>query len=104
MKVTVDLHDDDFGTVLNCAVRYSLGRTTYLPSLVVNYITPLLPYLSDGTLQCFDQDIVEQQYMPTGYGMECDKKDWMRFHKAVRNERTRRGHELYKSWREDIND
>ena len=30
--------DRDFGTVCGCAVRYSLGRQTYMPSLVQQFI------------------------------------------------------------------
>lgn len=38
--------DDDFGAVLNCAVRYCIGRRTYMPKLVIDYIMPLLSFLS----------------------------------------------------------
>ena len=35
--------DDDFGgAVLNCAVRYALGRMSYMPNLVMDEI--ILPY------------------------------------------------------------
>ena len=97
---TIDLRDDFFGTILNCAVRYSIGRQTYMPGLVIDFITPLLPHLSDKTLWCFDQDVTDAKYYPGGYGASCDEQLWLRFHEAVRAERTRRGHELYKSWRE----
>ena len=87
--------------MLNCAVRYALGRETYMPSLVIGFITPLLPELSDKALWCFDQDITEAEYYG-GYGHpDIDKPGWMRFHAAVRAERTKRGHELYRSWRAD---
>ena len=96
----VDLADDDFGCMLNCAVRYAMGRQTYMPSVVIGFITPLLPYLSDKTIWCFDQDVTEQKYMG-GYGdPHIDEPGWMRFREAVRAERTRRGHTLYKSHRE----
>lgn len=98
-KPKIDLNDDYFGTVLNCAVRYAMGRQTYMPGLVIGFITPLLPHLSDKALWCFDQDITEQRYFG-GYGdPEIDEPDWMRFHESVREERTKRGHELYKDWR-----
>lgn len=48
----IDLSNDDFGAVLNCAVRYTLGRRTYMPGLVIDYIRPLLPFLSSKTLWC----------------------------------------------------
>lgn len=91
---------DVFGTVLNCAVRYACGRRTYMPSLVIDYITPLIPMLSDKTLWCFDQDLTEAKYT-TGYGdPKIDEPGWKRFHAAVREERKKRGHTLYTSWRE----
>lgn len=92
----VELQDDNFGTVLNCAVRYAVGRRTYMPSIVIGYITPLLPQLSSKTLWCFDQDVTDAKYTG-GYGDPCDEKDWLRFLEAVRTERTKRGEELYKS-------
>lgn len=99
-KPAIDLRDDNFGAVLNCAVRYALGRMTYMPHLVTDFITPLLPELSDKTLWCFDHDITERRY-EGGYGdPKIDEPMWMRFHAAVREERRRRGHDLYKSWRE----
>lgn len=95
-KPKINLWDDDFGAVLNCAVRYSIGRQTYMPSLVTDFIAPLLPYLSDRTLRCFDQDLVDAKWT-TGYGDKyIDEPTWLRFHEAVKAERTRRGHELYK--------
>lgn len=98
---TIDLANDEFGAVLNCAVRYAIGRQTYMPSLVIGFITPLLPNLNDNTLGCFDQDITEARWTG-GYGDPfIDEPDWMNFHAAVRKERMSRGHELYKSWRED---
>lgn len=92
--------DDGFGAVLNCAVRYAIGRRTYMPSLVIDFITPLIPQLSSKTLWCFDQDITEQRWCG-GYGdPRIDEPCWMRFHEAVRAERQRRGDKLYVSWRE----
>ena len=43
----IDLTDDDFACILTAAIRYTLGRETYMPMLVTSYIRPLLPYLSD---------------------------------------------------------
>ena len=56
-KPTINLKNDNFGAVLNCAVRYSLGRHTYMPGLVMDFIGPLLPYVSDRTLWCMERDI-----------------------------------------------
>lgn len=96
----IDPADDTFGTLLVCAVRYACSRYTYMPSLVIDYITPLLPSLSDNTLWCFDRDLTVAQHTG-GYGdTRIDEPGWKRFHETVREERKRRGHELYKDWRE----
>lgn len=98
---TIDLADDDFGCVLNCAVRYAIGRQTYMPHLVIDFITPLLPYLNNRTLWCFDQDVTNAKW-EGGYGNpDIDEANWMNFLAAVREERIKRGEEPYKSWRED---
>lgn len=67
--------DDFFGAVLNCAVRYCLGRVSYMPGLVIDYITPMLPRLTKKTLWCFEKDIESCE----NYGMEMDKQKWMEF-------------------------
>lgn len=100
-KPVIDLTDDDFGTVLNCAVRYACGRQTYMPRLVIDFIKPLIPYLSNKTLWCFDQDITEAKYWG-GYGdPDIDEPEWLQFHELVRKERTKRGETLYKTWRQE---
>ncbi len=95
-KLNVDPGSEDFGCVLNCAVRYAIGRQTYMPGVVINFIVPLLPNLSDRTLRVFDQDIVDQRHMG-GYGdKQIDEPLWMRFHELVKHELTKRGCALYK--------
>lgn len=58
-KPMIEPGDDFFGAVLNCAVRYCLGRQTYMPSLVQDFIRPLLPHLSVKTLFVMERDIRE---------------------------------------------
>lgn len=81
-KGMVDPANDDFGAVCNCAVRYCLGRRSYMISLVCGYITPLLPELTDTTLGCFERDIAERKR--TGFfGDSYDYETWGAFYKAV---------------------
>lgn len=86
----IDPRSDDFGAMLNWAVRYSLGRMTYAPSMTIEFITPLLPYLSDKTLRCFDQDIEDQKRYGLGFGMDFDEEAWMKFWDTVKVEMERR--------------
>lgn len=99
-KKTIRVDDKDFGAILNCAVRYACGRQTYMPSLVVGFITPLIPSLDDQTLYAFDQDLTNAKYYG-GYGDEyIDKPLWEKFHKAVQKEEMNRGKKIYVDWRE----
>lgn len=72
---SIDLHDDDFGAVLNCAIRYCIGRRTYMPDLVTSYIKPLLPYLSRKTVKCMWDDVRSAG----SYGDPCDAVTWINF-------------------------
>lgn len=79
-------YSDTFGAVLNCAVRYCIGRQTYMPRLVMDVIRPMLPDLTDKTLAVFEQDIARAD----NYGSEYDEVDWMDFLDSVREEIARR--------------
>ena len=88
--IRVDPTDDDFGAVLNCAVRYAVGRRTYMPHIVIAYIVPLLHSLTDKTLWCFDQDLSST----TNFGdSQVDEPHWREFHQLVKDEIERRKNE-----------
>lgn len=91
-KRMADPSSDHFGAVCNCAVRYCLGRRTYMPSLVCGYITPFLPEMSDNTLDCFERDIAERKRTGFDFGDSCDYETWDAFYKAVCKEIERRKH------------
>lgn len=96
----ISVDDDDLGIIINCAVRYACGRRSYMPSVVIGFITPLLSHLSSRTLYLLDQDLTCAKY-EYGYGdPKIDEPAWLDFRAKVRAERTHRGEELYKDWRE----
>ena len=69
----------DFESILICAVRYAIGRKSYMPSMVIDYITPLLPYLSYWTLGLIVAEIIDHNY-EGGLGDEkIDKPYWIDF-------------------------
>ena len=79
--------DKNFETILLCAVRYAIGRKTYIPSLVIDYITPLLPYLSENTLRLIANEITEHEAYEGGLGDEkIDKPYWLDFLRKTRLE------------------
>ena len=51
----IDPHNDDFGAICNCAVRYAVGRKTYMPGLVIDFITPYLSELTDKRYGAFSE-------------------------------------------------
>lgn len=58
-KIQIQKGDENFGAVLICAVRYCIGRQSYMPELVMDKIMPWIPMLSIQTLRCFERDIEE---------------------------------------------
>ena len=78
--------DHDLETIFICAVRYSIGRQTYMPELVCRYITSLLPALEDNTLNAFVRDIKPGLADPSMLGSEADQKTWINFLNAVLDE------------------
>ncbi len=91
--------NDDFETILICAERYACGRESYMPSLVIDYITPLLPKLSDKTLNVLNADMKRKDEDDTNgfefaqgirhgaWGIDTVQKPlWMKFWEAVKDE------------------
>ena len=77
--MTIEINKN-FETILLCAVRYAIGRKSYIPSLVIDYITPLLPYLSNNTLRLIANEITEYEAYEGGLGDEkIDKPYWIDF-------------------------
>jgi len=57
-RPAVDVKSDSFGLVLCSAVRYSLSYDTYAENTTF-CLSPLLPYLSDGTIRRIRADVKE---------------------------------------------
>lgn len=55
----IDRYDENGGTLLICAVRYALGRYSYMPRLVMSEIAPMLERLSNKTLYVMRRDVAE---------------------------------------------
>lgn len=89
--MTVVEINKDFETILLCAIRYAIGRRTYIPSLVIDYITPLLPYLSDNTLRLIANEITEYEAYEGGLGDEkIDRPYWEQFLRKIKVEMEKR--------------
>lgn len=88
--MTVEI-DKNFETILLCAVRYTIGRKSYMPSMVIDYITPLLPHLSDNILRLIADEIIEYRSYKGGLGDEkIDRPYWEQFLRNIRVEMEKR--------------
>ena len=74
----------DYELILTSAMRYALGRRTYIVGVTVGYIISELPNLSQSCKSVMIRDIEEQESF--GYGDECDKRDWMRLLDKLRSD------------------
>lgn len=108
-KKNEDLYDNDFCDICICAVRYSLGRRTYMPSIVTSYISKHIDKFNDSQLSILERDVNEhgRSYIPVhndfgfttlelgdmsreAYGDDCDFNTWMNFLETIRKELDRR--------------
>lgn len=79
--------DENIQTMLICAERYACGRRTYMPDIVQQTITPLIPYLSLKTLHIMDDDLNPKISWDGYFGdPETDQPGWMRFREEIKKE------------------
>ena len=52
--------DLDFGLIVNSAIRYSMGRKTYMPSTVCDFTLRYMPMLDDKTVEVIIGDITRE--------------------------------------------
>lgn len=90
MKLNLDFDADDLGTLCICAIRYCMGRKTYMPSLVHGIVMPLLPFLSDRDISVMIDDCDFQKKFSL-YGDDIiDKPGWLYWETTLKNEQQRR--------------
>ena len=83
-----------------CAVRYALGRRSYIVKDVTEYMHRKLPFLSDNTLIVLNRDFKENQEYENrmkqdvgAWGELYHKKMWMTLWDEIKQELVRRGRE-----------
>lgn len=74
--------DEQFSEMMVSAVRYALGRRTYIVYDTVNYIAHVLPYLQRNDINAIYKDIVEAE-SENRLGDECDVESWMYLKKRI---------------------
>lgn len=86
VQITLSPDIDEFGAVLICAVRYCLGRMTYMPGLVTDWIMSHCGgMLTSKTLYVMRKDI-EEAKAEDRLGMDMDKQTWEKFLRWVKEE------------------
>lgn len=79
-------NDDDLQVILICAVRYSLGRATYMPGLVTGWIMGHCKgKLTKNTKSVMVSDIDEARKR-NALGMDCDVRTWLKFYAWLKGE------------------
>ena len=67
--------------ILVCAVRYTLGRMSYMVNVVCDYVKEKRNDLSQNCINIIVNDIEEEleryHNLCETLGMECDEKDWI---------------------------
>lgn len=92
----ISLTEEDFGTLLVCAIRYCQGRETYMPSLVQDIGRNHLEELSDKDLGVLLNDCKTQDDFGIYGDIEIDKPGWLAWRTNLENEKARRKQEDYK--------
>ena len=76
--------DDEFGCIINAAVRYAIGRHTYMPGVVKDFVIRYISALDLKTLMVIETDIDrEMKYL--GNGLDY-KEVWVELYNAVQKE------------------
>ena len=95
---------DNYSVVCLCAVRYALGRQTYMPELVQNYIRAHIgeietEMLSVRVRDIEDADRIMEHTLPSGSVITVDglgdttidRPGWLKFKTELKTEIARRG-------------
>ena len=68
--------DSDFSTIVCCALRYALGRYTYIPSTVMGFIERHIEAITENDLTAMIRDIEDK--MKYNYKKELPYKElWL---------------------------
>lgn len=71
----------DYELIVISAVRYALGRMTYIVELTINYVLKDIEEnkLSEHCLTVIKNDIKNAK----DYGMDCDKQQWLKLSNKI---------------------
>lgn len=84
MELKITGNQEDISAMLVSAVRYALGRRTYIVNWTCGFIADNLQLLTIKDKLVMIKDIKQQE--DYGYGDECDKKDWLKLLKILEDD------------------
>lgn len=87
-KIPNSKFDDDFGSICICAERYALGRQSYMPKLVIDYITLHIIEIDTRALNVMITDIKEAEKSEHKYALgdpNIDRPAWIAFRELLEN-------------------
>lgn len=77
---------DFFGAILNCAIRYCIGRRTYMPGLVTDWIMQHCDgFLTKKTIGVMERDI-DEAAAHDNLGDGCDIRTWVAFREWLKGQ------------------
>lgn len=87
---TIEIQASDFENLAICALRYCMGRQTYMPSLVRSAIRPRLQSLDNSAISTMIRDCLNQQATGSWGDEEIDKPKWEAWRLELETELKRR--------------
>lgn len=80
--------DEEFGMIVTCAIRYAIGRMTYMPSVVCEFTLRFMPMLDSKTIHVMIRDITET--IERWQGELTDSELWLNLRAKAEEEKIRR--------------
>ena len=80
--------DAEFGLIVTSAIRYAIGRMSYMPSVVCEFTLRFMTMLDSKTIHVMIRDITET--MERWQGELTDSELWLNLRAKAEEEKTRR--------------
>lgn len=81
MRININGKKEDISAMLVSAVRYALGRRTYIVQWTCEFITNNLDLLLEKDKKVMLRDIYQQK--DYGYGDNCDEVEWKKLMRVL---------------------
>ena len=81
---------DDLGLLCICAIRYAMGRMSYMPDMIRSIVQPLLSELSDRDIRVMHDDCKFQANVNMWGDERIDKPGWLQWEQELKAEKARR--------------